>query len=67
MTTIINDIKYSLRQLIKSPVFTTVAVITLSLGIGATTSIFPSDTQTKKFINLTGLGPYYQPSYSQAP
>jgi Tol biopolymer transport system component len=30
-------------------------------------AIWRYDTQTKKFINLTGLGPYYQPSYSQAP
>jgi len=40
MTILINDIKYSLRQLIKSPAFTVVAVVSLSVGIGANTAIF---------------------------
>ena len=40
MTIFINDIKYAFRQLIKSPVFTVVAVVSLSVGIGANTAIF---------------------------
>lgn len=40
MDTFFQDIRFSIRTLLKKPAFTAVAVLTLTLGIGATTAIF---------------------------
>jgi putative ABC transport system permease protein len=40
MSDLTNDIRYGLRAFVRAPAFTTVALLTIALGIGATTAIY---------------------------
>ena len=69
MSAILRDFRYSLRTLGKSPVFLSVAVLSLALGIGANTAIFTLINQLilqplpvkdpDRLVMLAGRGKHY--------
>jgi putative ABC transport system permease protein len=40
METVLRDLRYSVRMLVKSPGFTAVAILSIAIGIGANTTVF---------------------------
>ena len=57
MQTMLRNLQYALRQLRKAPVFSITAILTLALGIGATTAIY-----TVVYATLLAPMPYPNPS-----
>ncbi|MGA7343183.1 MAG: ABC transporter permease [Terracidiphilus sp.] len=58
MQTLLQDLHYALRQLVRSPRFSLTSVFSLALGIGATTAVF-------SVIYAALLNPYPYPSASR--
>src|SRR5262247_4887730 len=69
LTRIASDLRYGLRNLRRSPLFTAVAVLSLALGIGANTAIFTLVDQLllrllpvkdpQQLVMFWGRGPHY--------
>ncbi|HTA79656.1 MAG TPA: ABC transporter permease, partial [Terracidiphilus sp.] len=57
MQTMLRNLQYALRQLRKAPVFSITAILTLALGIGATTAIY-----TVVYATLLAPMPYPNPN-----
>ncbi len=72
MSTLLRDLRYGLRTLTRNPGFTAVAVLTIGIGIGASTTIFswmrsmllnplPGATQPERIVAIENLAPDGEP------
>src|SRR5438874_3412085 len=69
MARIVSDLRYALRNLRRSPLFTVIAIVSLALGIGANTAIFTLVDQLilrllpvrdpEQIVLLSGQGRHY--------
>src|ERR1700736_6403411 len=72
MNTLLRDLRYGLRTLTRNPGFTAVAVLTIGIGIGASTTIFswmrsmllnplPGATQAERIVAIENMAPDGEP------
>ena len=72
MNNILRDLRYGLRTLTRNPGFTAVAVLTIGIGIGASTTIFswmrsmllnplPGATQPERIVAIENIAPDGEP------
>src|SRR5258706_14430725 len=72
MNNILRDLRYGLRTLGRNPGFTAVAVLTIGIGIGASTTIFswmrsmllnplPGATQAERIVAIENMAPDGEP------
>src|SRR6202047_3974532 len=68
MSTLLRDIRYGFRTLTRNPAFTAIAILTIGIGIGASTTIFswmrsmllnplPGATQAERIVAIENMAP----------
>jgi len=72
MNTLLRDLRYGWRTLMRNPAFTAVAILTIGIGIGASTTIFswmrpmllnplPGATQSDRIVAIENMAPDGEP------